>query len=111
MSHRCIVPWDDGRKREHERGFSIPFVNKESVGADNLAVHMSVIKPGERAHPPHAHEGEEVMFLLDGTAEAQIGDETHVIHANTALFCPPNEMHGLRNCGDVPIRYLVIRTP
>lgn len=44
---------------------------------------MSVIKPGERAHPPHAHEGEEVMFLLDGTAEAQIGDETHVIHVPT----------------------------
>ena len=48
---------------------------------------------------------------MEGTAEALIGDETRVIQANTAVFCPPNVTHGLRNRGQTPMRYLVIRRP
>lgn len=110
MSPRCIIPWEECRKRVHERGFSMPFVSKET-GAEQLSVHLSAIKPGERAHPPHAHADEEVMFLLEGEAEAMVGEETRVVHANTAVYCPPNVMHGLRNCGAVDMRYLVIRLP
>jgi mannose-6-phosphate isomerase-like protein (cupin superfamily) len=106
----CIIPWDEARKRAHERGFSMPYVGRQT-GAQEIALHMSVVDPGERAHPPHAHADEEILFLLEGTAEATIGEEMRVIRANTAVFCPPNVTHGLRNCGATPMRYLVIRRP
>lgn len=108
MSHPCIIPWNEDAARRHERGFSLPFVN-ESCGARQLRLHVSVINPGEAAHPPHQHAGEEIMFLLEGTAEARIGDETHIIGPMTALFCPENVLHGLRNVGETPIKYMVIR--
>ena len=110
MASPHIIPWDETRKREHLRGFSMPFLSPGN-GAAVLSVHMSVIKPGERAHPPHEHAGEEVMFLLEGTGEAMVGDATEVIGANTAVYCPPQVMHGLRNCGETLIRYRVVRTP
>lgn len=110
MASPHIIPWDDSRKREHQRGFQMPFLGPGN-GAEALSVHVSVIKPGERAHPPHEHAGEEVMFLLAGTGEAMVGDHTEVIGANTAVYCPPHVMHGLRNCGEALIRYLVVRTP
>jgi quercetin dioxygenase-like cupin family protein len=106
---RNIIPWDEARKREHARGFAMPFVNAE-CGAQKLAMHVSVIQPGEAAHDPHAHEGEEIMFVLDGTAEVTMEGETQRVGANTAVFCPPNVLHGIRNAGDTPIRYLIIRT-
>lgn len=88
----------------------MPYVGRQT-GAEEIGLHLSAIAPGERAHPPHAHADEEILFLLEGTAEALIGDETRVIQANTAVFCPPNVTHGLRNCGPTPMHYLVIRSP
>ena len=49
-----IIPWDEARKREHARGDAMPFVNA-ACGARQLALHVSVIQPGQAAHDPHAH--------------------------------------------------------
>jgi mannose-6-phosphate isomerase-like protein (cupin superfamily) len=105
-----IIPWDEARKREHARGFAMPFVGAQ-CGAEKLALHISVIQPGQAAHDPHAHEGEEIMFVLDGTAEITMGDEKQLVGANTAVFCPPQVFHGIRNGGETPLRYMIIRTP
>jgi len=105
-----IISWDESRKREHARGFSMPFVN-EACGAEKLALHVSVIHPGQSAHDPHAHDGEEIIFVLEGTAEITMGDERQFAGANTAVFCPPHVLHGIRNAGEIPIRYMIIRTP
>ncbi|HEU5316804.1 MAG TPA: cupin domain-containing protein [Chloroflexota bacterium] len=109
MPHPAIFPPDAARRRPHQRGFSLPYVNRQT-GSSHFTIHMSVINPGERAHPPHDHPDEEVLFLLEGAAEALIGDHTEVIGVDTAVFCPPNVTHGLRNVGGTPLRYLVIRT-
>jgi mannose-6-phosphate isomerase-like protein (cupin superfamily) len=106
---QTIIAWDEKRKREHARGFAMPFVNAE-CGAEKLAMHVSVIHPGQAAHEPHAHEDEEIMFVLEGHAEIRMGDETQTVGANTAIFCPPNVLHGIRNAGETPIRYMIIRT-
>src|SRR2546425_12834214 len=106
---RNIIPWDETRKRAHARGYAMPFVNAE-CGAEKLVMHVSVIQPGQAAHEPHAHEGEEIMFLLEGRAEIRMGEKTEIIGPNTAVFCPPHVLHGIRNAGDAPIRYLIIRT-
>ena len=87
----------------------MPFVGT-ACGAEKLALHISVIHPRQAAHDPHAHEGEEIMFVLEGTAEIRMGEETRTVGPNTAVFCPPHVFHGIRNAGETPIRYIIIRT-
>jgi len=103
-----IIPWDEGRKRVHARGFQMPYVNP-AVGARQLAMHLSCIEPGLAAHDPHSHAGEEIIFVLEGEAEITLGSERHVVGPNTAIFCPEHAYHGIRNCGDRPLRYLILR--
>jgi mannose-6-phosphate isomerase-like protein (cupin superfamily) len=105
-----IIPWDEARKREHASGFALPFVNA-ACGAEKLAMHISEIKPGQAAHEPHVHDGEEIMFVLEGLAEIRMGEETQTVGPNTAVFCPPHVLHGIRNAGETPIRYMIIRAP
>ena len=109
MKQPVVVSWDEARKRVHERGFSLPFVG-EQTGAEVLQLHLSSINPGEAAHPPHEHGGEEIMFLISGSGMATLGEDEHPMEAMAALFSPGGTRHGLRNSGDVPITYLVIRT-
>ena len=88
----------------------LPFVN-ETCGATQLRMHVSVINAGEAPHPPHQHAGEEIIFLLAGRAEVLIGQERTVVGPLTALFFKEHVLHGMRNVGDTPMKYLVIRVP
>jgi mannose-6-phosphate isomerase-like protein (cupin superfamily) len=105
---RCVFPWDEARRVAHATGFRMPFVDGE-CGARQVCVHISIINPGEMIHPPHAHAGEEVMFVLEGTGEVILGEETRHVGPMTALFYPEHVLHGLRNIGSSPMAYLVMR--
>jgi len=106
--HPCIIPWDERRAHRHERGFKLPFVD-ENCGARQLRMHVSVINPGEAAHDPHEHPDEEIIYLLEGSAEVRLGDERHIIGPHTAVFCAAGLFHGLRNAGATPMKYMIIR--
>ena len=62
--HPCIARWDEHRAFHHERGMKMPFVD-ETSGARQLRMHVSVINPGEAPHPPHAHAGEEIIYITE----------------------------------------------
>ena len=111
MTHdHCIIEWNDSAKQFHATGYRMPYVD-DSRGAQQMFFHMSVIDPGKMVHPPHDHAGEEIMFILEGTGEVQIGETKRIVHPMTALFFPEHVLHGLRNVGTSPIRYLVARVP
>ena len=109
MPHPSIIPWDEVPVETHDRGYRLPLVDA-GRGAHQLRLHVSVIHPGLSPHPPHAHPGEEIILLLEGTAEVRVGDETHVVRAPATLFFPEHLFHGLRNLGDRPMKYAVVRT-
>jgi quercetin dioxygenase-like cupin family protein len=109
-SQPVLIPWDEKKAQRHARGLMYPFVN-EQCGAQQLRLHVSVINPGEAPHPPHQHAGEEIIYLIEGTAEALVGDRWQRLEAPTAMFCPEHVMHGMRNSGTAPMKYVVIRVP
>lgn len=106
----CIIPWSEQQAQRHARGLMHPFVN-ENCGARQLRLHVSVINPGEAPHPPHQHAGEEIIYLMEGTAEALIGETWERVEAPSAVFCPEHVMHGMRNVGKIPMKYAVVRVP
>lgn len=105
-----LIPWDVNAVHRHATGFLHPFVNAD-CGSKQLRMHVSAIDPGQAAHPPHQHAGEEIIYLLEGTAEALIGEHWERMDAPTALFCPEYVLHGIRNAGPNPMKYMVIRVP
>jgi len=108
LPSRCIFPWDETRAQAHANGFALPFVD-EACGARQMRMHVSIINPGLAVHPPHAHAGEEIMFILEGNGEVTLDHEKRSVGPMTALFYPEHVLHGLRNTGPTPIKYIVIR--
>lgn len=105
-----VVSWDDAKQRgqlDDIRGYSKVFVDEE-CGAKSLRMHISVIRPGMRAHDPHQHDGEEIYFILEGEAEVTIEDEPFLVKANSAVFITPGRRHGIRNPGGETLKYMVI---
>ena len=65
-----------------------------------ISVLMGWHKPGE-GPPDHVHfSQEEVFFVLEGTYELTVGDETSTAGPGTIVFIPRNVVHRFKNVGD-----------
>jgi quercetin dioxygenase-like cupin family protein len=60
------------------------------------------IDPGVK-FPKHSHPGEEIVYVLAGTLEYQVGDAPpRTLEAGDVLFIPAGAIHTARNVGRGP---------
>ncbi|PYQ48607.1 MAG: cupin domain-containing protein [Acidobacteria bacterium] len=76
---------------------------------DELEMHVTTLPPGQASHPPHKHPDEELIIVKEGTVEALVNGVTKRLGPGSVIFQAANQMHGLRNAGDTPAVYHVIR--
>src|SRR5215470_200328 len=101
------VTWDEiqGRSEKSPRQvFRAP-----TATLDELEMHVSTLPPGQSPHPPHKHPDEELVIIKEGTVEAMVGGQTRRVGPGSVIFQASNQMHGMKNVGDVPAVYHVIR--
>ncbi len=84
------------------------------LGAKNLGCMLTIVPPGKRAFPHHAHlNDDEMMFIIEGTADYRFGEETYPVKAGDVLGAPPGGAevaHQLINTGDGDLKYLAFST-
>jgi mannose-6-phosphate isomerase-like protein (cupin superfamily) len=76
---------------------------------DRLRCHATTVRVGEASHPPHRHPEEELIFVKEGTLEVTIEGRVEKAGPGSVIFYASNELHGMRNGGDVPATYYVLR--
>jgi uncharacterized cupin superfamily protein len=101
-------------KRGHGDYFAGEF---QPVGAvlqsRKLGFNVTVVPPGKRPFPYHAHRGnEEMFFVLEGEGSIRIDGETHKLRAGDFVSLPPGRdaAHQIVNDSDAPLRYLAVST-
>jgi mannose-6-phosphate isomerase-like protein (cupin superfamily) len=67
------------------------------------------LKPGQAPHPPHRHAEEEFMILADGTGTWTLGDKQMPARKGDVVYAAPWMQHGLRNTGDTPLTYYLVK--
>ena len=75
------------------------------TGTKNTAVVYFEIEPGHRLGT-HTDSAEEILSVLDGTAEVSLGDEQGQISAGEMAVIPAMVPHGVRNVGDETARFV-----
>ena len=86
-------------------------IGRDNVGAKNVEVVLGVIEKGKGALP-HAHPGiEQVCYVLEGRARAEIGGETCELGPGDCCFFPPDTQHVFTVVSDEPVKVLVIYSP
>lgn len=69
------------------------------------------ISPGQ-SQRVHAHaNATKFYYVLSGTVEATIGEETRAIEEGMLAWATPGQVHGVHNKGDSPARLLVVMAP
>lgn len=74
-------------------------------GARELCIFEQWIAPGAGA-PAHRHEVEEVLTILAGAAEVDLGAERLDLTAGQSLIIPAGMRHGFRNPGPATLHLM-----
>ena len=86
-------------------------ISEETVGAKHVEVLIGVIEKDQGALP-HAHPDlEQVCYLLEGTAVAEVGGVRKEMVPGDFVFFPANEKHIFTATSEDPVKLLVIYTP
>ena len=81
--------------------FNVPF--SQATGNASSAVVYFEIEPGQYLGT-HTDSAEEIVLLLSGTVEANLGDEYGTLTAGQAVLIPAMIPHGIRNVGEEKAR-------
>jgi quercetin dioxygenase-like cupin family protein len=104
----CINKFDMDKSVKTAVGYQYWFIPQGFL-EDGLTVKMSVAGPGQATHAPHRHAGDEIFYVLEGTAQFYLNGKTTTGGPNTSFYCPENSEHGISNAGKTELKYLVIR--
>ena len=102
------------QKRAHGERFECD-IARVGAGLESkkLGFNVTVIPPGKRAFPYHAHRGnEEMFFILEGEGSARIDGTIHRIRKGDFISLPAgrDSAHQIINDSQAPLRYLAVST-
>ena len=73
------------------------------TGAEDTAVVYFEVEPGEYL-PTHTDSAEEILYIVAGEGEAQVGDERGVVRAGDLAVVPAMVPHGIANIGEETLK-------
>ena len=82
----------------------------DMTGLSALGIHLIEIEPGYDSTETHVHyHEEECVYVLEGTDEADIGDDTFSIKPGDFIgYRAAGKSHRLKNTGEENLRCLVV---
>ncbi|MCC2099295.1 MAG: cupin domain-containing protein, partial [Hyphomicrobiales bacterium] len=85
-----------------------------AIGAQKLGYNITVLPPGKAAFPAHSHRvNEEMFFVLEGSGELRVGDQTWPVGQGDFIACPPGgpeTAHQIFNNSKADLKYLAVST-
>jgi mannose-6-phosphate isomerase-like protein (cupin superfamily) len=80
-------------------------VGPDKLKSENMTFGITEVAP-ETDMIPHTHDdGEEIIFILEGTGETTIGESTEKLEPDTVVVFPLYVEHQVRNTGKTPMKF------
>jgi quercetin dioxygenase-like cupin family protein len=114
ITHRYLVRAADVpayHPANHTGTLNRRLIGPETVGASQLEVVLGVVEKASGALP-HAHPGiEQVCYLLEGHARAEVAGQVLEMGPGDCCFFPADAPHSFTVTSDTPAKVLVIYAP
>jgi mannose-6-phosphate isomerase-like protein (cupin superfamily) len=72
---------------------------------------VMTIAPGADAGPEERHDGDQIVYVVDGEAIVTIGGGEHRAGAGALVMIPAGTLHHVRNPGRVPLFFVTVYAP
>ena len=106
----AVYAWDDLEVEKTKSGERRHVLKGSTDAFELLQVHVSTVEPGTAVHAGHTHDDrEELIIIKEGTVEQTINGQGRILSPGSVTLVLPGDSHGIRNAGDVPATYYILR--
>ena len=102
-----IFDWNTMTAKPNKAGAVRTVFRSQTATLDELECHITTLNPGETSHPPHQHPEEEVLIIKEGIVEVLVNGQMQRVGPGSVIFQASNQLHAIRNVGEVPATYHV----
>ena len=104
-----MIDYEDLEFRPHDRGGVRSYFNRSTALFDYFEMHVTTLNPGIQSHPPHTHKAAEIILVIEGQVEEQIGEAFYKGQTGDLFFLASQVPHAIRNRGKRPCRYFAFQ--
>lgn len=104
-----LLDWESIKFQPHDKGGIRKFFDRKSAMSDRIEMHATTLNPGIKSHDPHTHAPAEIIVMMDGTTEMEIGGKIYPGAIGDIYFLGSNIPHAIRNTGDKSCMYLAFQ--
>jgi (S)-ureidoglycine aminohydrolase len=88
----------------------VQIMDGSTILLSNLEAHLTILKPGQAAHPPHTHTNtEELIIVKQGLLKVTIRGQSKLLSAGGLALSLPGDEHGAINAGTGIASYYIIK--
>lgn len=102
-----IVSQENAKTENFDWGSLITYYSGETYSIKDSLTAVAIINPGMEIHPPHTHAEEEYLMIIEGEGTWTIKDKDTKASVGDILYAAPWELHGLKNTGKTPMKFVV----
>lgn len=104
-----IVSFEDSHQTPYDHSVFHSYFMGDTTTTKEAIVGIAVIEPGHEIHPPHKHEDEEYLLIMEGAGTWTLNGVETPAKTGDVLYVSPWDMHGIFNTGKVPMKFFVTR--
>ena len=93
----------------HEKGGVRKYFETSTKMCDRFEMHITTLKPGLKSHQPHTHKSEELIIMIDGDTEEEIGNARYQGQVGDVYYLGANVPHAIKNVGVQPCTYFAFQ--
>ncbi|WP_191322013.1 alpha/beta hydrolase-fold protein [Algoriphagus aquimarinus] len=104
-----ILDYNDIEYKEHDRGGVRSYFHRKTAMCPYYEMHMTNLNSGIKSHEPHTHVATEIIIMIEGETEMEIGNKKYQGKAGDVYFLPSSIPHAIRNTGKEQTRYMAFQ--
>ncbi|MBI4608357.1 MAG: cupin domain-containing protein [Candidatus Rokubacteria bacterium] len=81
----------------------------QETGRSQTAV--MTIGPGKDAGPEEVHEGDQIIYVVEGEAIIRVGEKEHCAGSGALVMIPAGTRHHVKNPASRPLFFLTVYAP
>jgi (S)-ureidoglycine aminohydrolase len=97
--YSLIKDWNKVEFKPHDKGGRRDFFARPTAMSKRFEMHVTTLNEGIKSHDPHTHKAEEIVLVIDGKTEMQIGDKFYKGSAGNVYYLGSNISHAIQNDG------------
>ncbi|MRI01998.1 cupin domain-containing protein [Kriegella sp. EG-1] len=100
-----IIDFDDLEFEPHDKGGLRNYFRRSTAMCPYYEMHVTNLNSGIKSHEPHTHFATEIILMIDGETEMEIGNKVYSGKKGDVYFVPSNVPHAIRTTGSEQSMY------